>query len=243
MVGLGMANVTEGTTESSRRASESQTSVLFAHPEALIREGIASILRDAGFRVAAQAGTLRLLRQLAPQCNPDIVLLDCELLNGGADAIRALVKEAPRAAVVILTRPQPSGTLVDVIQAGATGYLSADTSVEEFVHALRLLARGNVIVSREMADSLQQELAAGRSGEPKDDLSERQREVLGLVSEGATNREIAQTLTVTENTVKVHLRRILGKLNLRNRQQAAAYAAREGLASDTPSEDRMESPS
>jgi DNA-binding NarL/FixJ family response regulator len=88
-----------------------------------------------------------------------------------------------------------------------------------------------------MANGIKVELAAEQASKSKDDVSGREREVLQLVCQGATNREIAERLIVSEHTVKVHLRNILGKLNLRNRQQIAAYAVQEGLVTDIRSED------
>jgi NarL family two-component system response regulator LiaR len=96
-----------------------------------------------------------------------------------------------------------------------------------------VLAQGDFVVSGELASSLSQQWRDKTVPETTDGLSDREREVLVLVSTGATNKEIAQELTVTENTVKVHLRHILDKVDLRNRQQLAAYAVREGLAEDS----------
>jgi DNA-binding NarL/FixJ family response regulator len=104
------------------------------------------------------------------------------------------------------------------------------------VQALRMLAKGDIIVSQEMANGVKVELAADQTLKNKDDISGREREVLQLVCQGATNREIAESLIVSEHTVKVHLRHILNKLNLRNRQQVAAYAVQEGLVTDLKSE-------
>jgi len=99
-----------------------------------------------------------------------------------------------------------------------------------------MLAPGDIVVSQEMADGIRAELA-DQTSKSKDDVSGREREVLQLVCQGATNREIAKRLIVSEHTVKVHLRNILNKLNLRNRQQVAAYAVQEVLVTDIKSDD------
>jgi DNA-binding NarL/FixJ family response regulator len=131
--------------------------------------------------------------------------------------------------VVLVGQPKSSEAIVEAIQAGAQGFLSLDLPLEEFIFRLRLLAQGDFMVSHGLTPSLSQLWEARALAETADELSQREREVLVLVSTGATNEEIAQELIITKNTVKVHLRHLLDKLDLRNRQQLAAYAAREGL--------------
>ena len=216
-------------------SSGSPTSVLLTYRHTLLREGIAGILRWGGFQVVGEAENATALKQLIATHNPDVVLLDWELLDCGVEAIESLVSmvgQESQGVVVVLTPPQPAEAFLTAIKTGVRGYLSVNISSEEFIGSLRILARGDVVVSREVAADLKHELASKETREPKDDLSPREREVLSLVSRGATNREIADNLTITENTVKVHLRRILDKLDVRNRQQAAAFAAQEGLVED-----------
>jgi DNA-binding NarL/FixJ family response regulator len=209
--------------------TERQTTVLMAYRYALTREGIAAIMKEAGFSVVG-VGSLDELYQSLPTYKPDIVLLDWQLPDDLTEAIRTLTQEnMPTGAVVLISPPQTSESMLNAIQMGARGCLSLNLTGEEFVARLRVLAKGDFIISQELASDFNERLAARNPGYPKDDLSDREREVLVLVSNGATNREIAQELTITENTVKVHLRHILEKLDLRNRQQAAAYAVREGL--------------
>lgn len=197
---------------------------------------IARILQEAGFQVLEQADTGRSLFHLALQHNPDIMLMDWEVSEVAPDTIRALTEKLPHMAVVILTQPQSTEAFLPILQAGARGYLSVNLSSQEFVQALRMLAKGNIVVSQEMANRVKVELAAEQAPKSKDDISGRKREVVQLVCHGATNREIAERLIVSEHTVKVHLRNILNKLNLRNRQQVAAYAVQEGLVTDIKSE-------
>jgi len=174
--------------------------------------------------------------RLAMQSKPDIALVDCDIPGIAPDTIRALIERLPHVAVVMLTHPQSADALLPILQAGARGYLSVNLSSEKFVESLRMLARGDIVVSQEMADGMKTELA-DQASKVKDDVSGREREVLQLICEGATNREIAEKLIVSEHTVKVHLRNILNKLNLRNRQQIAAFAVHEGLVTEIKSED------
>jgi DNA-binding NarL/FixJ family response regulator len=204
-------------------------SVLLAHPNRLIRESIASFLVGAGFRIIAQVEDEPALRKAAIEHKPDIILLDWDISEVHVNAVRGLVEDAPGAIIVILTRPQPSETFVEAMREGAKGYLSVNLSPEEFVQSLRMLVKGDIVVSRDMAGQVQKVITGAGSDKAPENLSEREREVLKLVVYGATNREIAHKLIISEHTVKVHLRNILSKLNLRNRQQAAAYGARKGL--------------
>jgi len=163
--------------------------------------------------------------------------VDWEVPEFAPETIRVLTEKLPHMVVVILTQPQSTEAVLPILQAGARGYLSVNLSSREFVQALLMLAKGDIVVSQEMANDVKVELAAGQASKSKDDISGREREVLQLVCEGATNREIAERLIVSEHTIKVHLRNILNKLNLRNRQQVAAYAVQEGLVTDLKSED------
>jgi DNA-binding NarL/FixJ family response regulator len=223
--------------QSGTNLSNHTESIVVAHHHALICEGIAKILREAGFHVLGQTDNGSSVFQLAMQHNPDIMLVDWEVPEVTPDNIRVLTEKLPRTAVVILTQPQSTEAFLPLLQAGARGYLSVNLSSQEFVQALRMLAKGDIVVSQEMANGVKVELAADQALKSRDDISGREQEVLQLVCEGATNREIAERLIVSEHTVKVHLRNILNKLNLRNRQQVAAYAVQEGLVTDLKSED------
>lgn len=221
------------TAENSNPAQK-EARVLLAHGTRLVREGMAGLLKEAGFEIAVDIDNEADLVRLTTRYNPDILLLDWELPKVPADMVRLLVEEQNfKGAVVLVGLPESAEGVVEAIQAGARGCLSLDHPGEEFVSRLRLLAQGDFVVSWDLTSSLFQQLGARTPAETTDGLSDREREVLALVSAGATNKEIAQELTVTENTVKVHLRNILDKLDLRNRQQLAAYTVREGLAEDS----------
>ncbi len=163
---------------------------------------------------------------MAEKDQPDLILLDWELPDSDAEAVRILVKAVPSAAIVIITRPTREEKFLQALNAGAGGYLSVTMSSREFVQILPMLAQGDFMVSKEMFEHIKNELMAEQAA---DLLSDREREVLSLVGQGATNREIADMLVITANTVKVHLRNILHKLDLRNRQQAAGYAVQQGI--------------
>jgi DNA-binding NarL/FixJ family response regulator len=223
--------------QSAPNLSKHSESIVIAHHHALICEGIAKILQEAGFHVVGQTDTGRGLFQLAMQHKPDIMLVDGEVSGVTPDVIRKLIEKSQHIAVVILTQPESMETFLSLLQAGARGYLSVNLSSQEFVQALHMLAKGDIVVSQDMATGVKIELDADHALKSRDDISGREQEVLQLVCEGATNREIAERLIVSEHTVKVHLRNILNKLNLRNRQQVAAYAVQEGLVTDIKSDE------
>jgi two-component system, NarL family, nitrate/nitrite response regulator NarL len=218
----------------------SSPSVLLAHNERLVREAIAGILQRSGFVVLDQTDAIDQLQQRVRQHHPDLLLLDWELLEGKIDTLYALKKEFPDSRIVILSSAQPPPLVSTLLEAGVSGCLSLNLSSEELIESLNVIAQGDIIVSRGIVEQLVQGL--DRSNDPEElfnSLSERQREVISLVVNGMTNREIANTLIITENTVKVHLRNILDKLDLRNRQQLAAFAAQSGLVLLNPSSDSM----
>lgn len=226
---------------------EAQTSILLAHRYTLTREGMVRILQDADFQIAGEADSVEELGRLTARLNPSLVLLDWYLSENPSDTIRALIEQTGYpGSIVLISRPQTPESILSVIQAGARGCLSLNLTSEDFVSRLHMLARGDFVISHELAPKLDKQVVTvtgSSEREVREDLSERELEVLTLVSRGATNREIAEDLTITENTVKVHLRHILEKLDLRNRQQAAAYAVQEGLVGDVSSPRSEEEPS
>jgi two-component system, NarL family, nitrate/nitrite response regulator NarL len=220
------------------RPSGSSLSVLLAHPGRLVREGIAGILYEAGFVVVEQTDAIDQLHQMVKQQKPDILLIDWELLKGQVDVLRGLATEFPASRIVVFSSSQPPPILRTLLEAGASGCLSLNLSSEELMESLNIIARGDIIVSRGIAEQLVQGMTeSDDQGELFNSLSERQREIISLIVDGLTNREIASTLIITENTVKVHLRNILDKLDLRNRQQLAAVAVQKGLVALNDSEE------
>src|ERR671915_838406 len=204
----------------------SSPSAVLAHNEQLVREAIAGILQQAGFSVLDQTNAIDQLQQRVRQHNPDLLLLDWQLLEGKIDTLYALKKEFPDSRIVILSPAQPPPMVSTLLEAGASGCLSLNLSSEELIESLNMINKGDIIVSRGIVKELVQGLDQGNDPEELfNSLSERQREVISLVANGMTNREITSTLIITENTVKVHARTILDKLDLRNRQQLAAFAA------------------
>ena len=200
--------------------------MILVHHHALLREGLAALLEADEYQVVAQADNGSDILTLVEQHSPDMVLMEWEVPGVDEVLIRGLAGLSSGPVVVLMTRPELSDELGGTLQAGVIGCLSVNLSAKDFLGALRILAQGDLVVSHEMAAALldPEEGPAAVAG-----LTPRELEVLRLVAEGATNREIGQELFISPHTVKVHVRRVLSKLGLRNRQQAAAYAALQGL--------------
>jgi DNA-binding NarL/FixJ family response regulator len=220
--------------------------VLLADDHTLFRAGIARLLDAWGFEIVGQAGNGLEALELARRLSPDLILMDIAMpVANGLEATRLIKAELPAARIVIVTVSDDDEDLFEAIKSGAEGYLLKDMSEEELSETLQLIAGGEPALSRGLATKILDEFARvareGPAQTPGDDLTQREREVLALVAEGATNREVATELFVTENTVNFHMKNILAKLHLKNRTQAAAYALRRGLVSLDDVPDRSDS--
>ena len=211
--------------------------VLLADDNALFREGMASLLQRCGddVQVIGQAKDAAEAVRKTSLLRPDVVLMDLSMpLGGGVEATRQILEERPEQAICMLTVSEQAQDLFTSIRAGARGYLVKTVQLEDLCGSLHVLAEGGSVVSPHLAAQLLDEFAKLADGiregpSEAEKLTGREREVLELIARGASNKEIAQRLVIAENTVKVHLRNILDKLHLRNRQQAAAFAVQEGL--------------
>ena len=211
--------------------------VLLADDNALFREGLASVLGHCtGVEIVGQARDARDVVRKATLLHPDVVLMDLAMPGGGGvAATRAILAERPELTVCILTVSEQDEDLFAAIRAGARGYLANTVSGDELCTALSQLVEGGSVLTPHLAVRLLAEFATlsevqGDVPQEVATLSPREPEVLALVAQGNGNKAIAQRLVIAENTVKVHLRNILDKLHLRNRQQAAAFAMQQGLA-------------
>ena len=213
--------------------------VLLADDHALFRAGIASLLRAWGMDVVGQAADGDEAIELTRRLKPELVLMDVGMSPcNGLEATRVIKTELPDVKVIIVTVSEDEQDLFEAIKSGAEGYLLKGMSEEELGSTLARISAGEPALSPGLATKILDEFArmaregAGKPAGPEDELTDREREVLRLVAEGATNREIASSLYVSENTVSFHMKNILGKLHLKNRAQAAAFAIRAGLADD-----------
>ncbi len=213
--------------------------VLLADDHALFRGGLASLLQGhEDFEVVAEARNGTEAVSKAGELMPDVVLMDVNMPEmDGLEATRRLKEALPYLKVVMLTASEEEQTLFDAIQCGAHGYLLKQIEPEELFEMIKGVLRGEAPISRATATKILGELVRKSQGSPKDSggegkLSPRELEVLETVAKGATNKEIASSLAISENTVKNHLKNILEKLHLKNRVEAAAYAFRKGMVKD-----------
>ena len=199
----------------------------------LIRNGIASLLRAHGHEVVAEANDGQEALELVQNSSPDLILMDIQMpVMGGLEATRLIKTQHPDCKIVMLTVSDDENDLFEAVKSGAHGYLLKDLKAPQFFEALDAIDRGEAVIPTRLAGNLLTEFRAKSQQvertEVGDSLSSREQEVLDLVSQGLTNKEVAERLFISENTVKFHMKNILDKLHLRNRSQVIAWAVRRG---------------
>jgi len=202
----------------------------------LFREGLAAIIRkEPDIEVVGLVGTVQEAVEAVRRLKPDIVLMDFSLPDGtGADATRMIVQEDPRCKVVFMTMSDKDEDLLAAIRSGAVGYLMKNLAPSKLVAALRSVQKGESALSRSMTLRLMKEFSRTKEPEPLGEpalgkLTLREKELLTELAAGKSNQEIAQKLSISENTVKYHVHSILEKLNLRDRKEAASFAREHGI--------------
>lgn len=217
----------------------SELRVLVVDDHALFREGIVGILGgQSDMRVVGEASDGLEAIVMARNLHPDIVLMDVSMPGtDGIEATRALKQELPDMRIIMLTVREESDLLFEAIKAGADGYLLKTIRAHQLVEMLRAAHRGDAAISPRLAARMMEEfrrLARAAPATPSAEvealntLTAREREVLAMIAEGASDREIAQSLTVSLYTVKAHVRSVLQKLQVASRQEAARLARGKG---------------
>lgn len=219
------------------------TRILLVDDHILFREGVTSLLKaQPDLQVSGEAGSIREALACVRETRPDLVLLDISLPDGnGLDAIPLIKVESPPTKIVILTMHQNDDQLFAAIRAGAVGFLGKNIGATELLQRLRAVASGEAGISPEVARRILDEFAhlpvpaqAERSAFPQ--LTEREVEVMRELAQGASNRQIARKLVISENTVRNHVSSILTKLHLHSRRDVIRYARQRhpDQSSDTP---------
>ena len=215
--------------------------LLLVDDHVLFREGLVSLMASQpDLAVVGQAGTVREALILARQLRPHIVLMDYRLPDSdGLEATLAILAELPDTKIVFLTVHEDDETLFAAIRAGAVGYLFKNTRASELLSRLRAVARGEAGISPVIARRILEEFsrtstATRSSGSTSPGLTAREIEIVREIAQGASNRDIAQRLVISEYTVKNHVRNVLAKLQLHSRREVADYARKHGLTRSTP---------
>jgi DNA-binding NarL/FixJ family response regulator len=211
--------------------------ILVADDHSLFRDGLVSLLEAAGFEVVGQVGDGAAAVEAALRLRPDAVLMDITMPGmQGLEALRKIRAEWPEAKVVMLTASDDETSLFEAVGAGARGYLLKNLNADEFVEMVNGLARGEAAMTRQTTARLLaglSQLARTHPSSPED-LTPREVELLELMVKGQSNKEIAQALSLSENTVKYHVKHILHKLGVQNRTEAAVQALKIGLLEGDP---------
>jgi DNA-binding NarL/FixJ family response regulator len=215
--------VTNNQATDSRTKTRNKLTLLIVDDHPMVREGLAGIFARYGIGIAGLATNGQQAIELFQSTRPDIVLLDLRLPDqSGIEVLRTLRRLDPAARVVMLTSAQGEASIYEAIQAGASGYLLKGVEGAALAEHLHHVAAGGKALSAETAEKLARFVGTRK-------LSEREIEVLTLISQGKSNKEVAQMLFVTEDTVKMHVKNILQKLQAQDRTQAVVIAIQRGL--------------
>lgn len=214
--------------------SHDTASILIIDDHPLLRRGVLQLLElEDDLVLVGEAGTPTEGLRLADECDPDLILLDLNMPGmDGIETLKRLRANEFAGRIVIFTVSDHEEDVVAALHAGADGYLLKDMDPDDMVHQLRQAALGRMVIS----DSLASLLAAAlrnQKGQPAapdiHSLTQREREILRELAAGLSNKLIARRLDITEGTVKVHVKHLLKKLNLRSRVEAAVWAVQEGI--------------
>lgn len=210
--------------------------ILIADPHILTREGLIELLSvNPDIEVVDSTGLAREAIEKTVAKNPDILLLEMNFPDGnGLHVLKTVYACCPNVSVVILTSQMPDNLLLRCVENGAKGYLLKNIPVSQLIESLKGVARGETAfqrsTTRRLVDYLAREKNAQKPAVNLGLLTDREQQVLALISQGSSNLEIANKLQIAENTVKVHVRKILEKLNLKNRREARYLMSSLGLS-------------
>ncbi|MEM2126120.1 MAG: response regulator transcription factor [Candidatus Methanosuratincola sp.] len=222
--------------------------ILIVEDHVLFREGLVSLLeKHHDFSIVGEAETAKDAIRKATESKPDLILMDIELPDGsGLEAVKTILDRLPETLIVILTIHETSNLLLEAIRAGARGFLLKNTPVNHLIASLKAIQRGEAAISRTLTTRLVDEVSRTGRDSQKDetvssDLTLREMDVLRELASDASNKEISERLYISENTVRYHVHKILAKLNLNNRREAARFARRHGLARNLTFTEKPES--
>jgi two-component system, NarL family, response regulator NreC len=206
-----------------------KTRVVLADNHIVVRQGVKSLLEREGFLVVGEAGDGQDLIRIAKELQPDVVVLDIGMpLMNGLIAARELKRVCPSAKTILLTRHDEDQYVIEALRSGIRGYILKNQAATDLVHALQQVCRGQVYlspgISRVVVDAY-----VSKSGMPDDPLSAREHEVLQLIAEGKSTKDVASMLGVSVKTAESHRSRLMQKLDIHETASLVRYAVRRGL--------------
>ena len=203
--------------------------VVLADDHTLVRQGLRSLLEREGIQVVGEAQDGHELLQLAGKHSPDVAVIDIGMpLLNGLDAARELKRAAPKTKAILLTRHNEDEYLIEALRAGAKGYLLKNQAVSDLVHAIHLVCRGQIYLSPGMSTVVVGAYLS-KAELPVDPITSREREVLQLVAEGKSTKDIASLLGISVKTADSHRSRLMRKLDIHEVASLVRYAVRKGL--------------
>ena len=213
-----------------------KTRILLVDDHKILRDGISSLLKQyPDMEVIGEAADGRSALRLVKELSPDLVIMDISMPDlNGIDATRRINAEHPEVKVIALSMHYDKQFVSEMFKAGAAGYLLKDSAFEELEHAIRIVMDNKTYINPQVAGLVVESLAsqpAHANQKAFNLLTEREREVLQLIAEGKSTKQIASDLNVSTKTVESHRRQVMGKLNIRNVAELTKYAIREGLTS------------
>jgi DNA-binding NarL/FixJ family response regulator len=208
--------------------------LLLADDHPVVRDGLSAILgTQTDFEVIGEASTGLEAVQQAVALNPDVILIDLEMPElDGVEALKQIRTACPKARAIVFTAFDTDERIVSAVQAGAQGYLLKGAPREELFKAIRVVSEGGSLLQPVVASKLMNHVRARNDDEPEPEpLTDREMDVLRLLAQGRSNKDIAASLIISERTVKFHVSSIMGKLGAGNRTEAVSIAAGRGLVS------------
>ncbi|MBI4849870.1 MAG: response regulator transcription factor [Nitrospirae bacterium] len=210
--------------------------ILLVDDHKILRDGICSLLKEyQDMQVVGEAADGRTALQLVKELSPDIVIMDISMPDlNGIDATRKIVTDHPRVKVMALSMHYDKHFVSEIFKAGAAGYLLKECAFDEMAQAIRVVMDNKTYINPQIASLVVESLVTNThrtNHQAFSLLSEREREVLQLIAEGRSTKQIAAHLSVSTKTVESHRRQVMGKLNIRNVADLTKYAIREGLTS------------
>jgi two-component system, NarL family, response regulator NreC len=212
-----------------------QIRILLADDHAIVRDGLRSLLeKQPDMTVSGEAADGREAVHFAEENSPDVVVMDIAMPNmNGIEATRRIVATRPATGVVILSMHQDESYVLRSLKAGARGYLLKDSLRTDVVEAIRLVAQGRSFLTRKVSRLMQEDYIRQMERRGVEDsydlLTDREREILQLIAEGRTNKEVANVLNIGLTTVETHRTHILQKLGLHSVPELILYAVRKGI--------------